>query len=111
MSLNLRLVAVVVALLAVIIGGIAVISTRVAHVEIRKVVTTAEVRAQLKPGQTLRGYYENFATRQPDSNIAIFDASRRLVGATVPLYRVTVDPSDFDMDRITDHDSLIYLSG
>jgi len=27
------------------------------------------------------------------------------------LYRVTVDPSDFDMDRITDHDSLIYLSG
>jgi hypothetical protein len=26
------------------------------------------------------------------------------------LYRVTVDPSDFNMDRITDHDTLIYLS-
>jgi hypothetical protein len=26
------------------------------------------------------------------------------------LYCVTVDPSDFNMDRITDHDTLIYLS-
>jgi hypothetical protein len=27
------------------------------------------------------------------------------------LYCVTVDPSDLDMDIITDHDTLIYLSG
>jgi hypothetical protein len=26
------------------------------------------------------------------------------------LYCVTVDPSDFNMDRITDHDTLVYLS-
>jgi hypothetical protein len=26
------------------------------------------------------------------------------------LYRITVDPSDFDVDRITDHNTLIYLS-
>jgi hypothetical protein len=27
------------------------------------------------------------------------------------LYSVTINTSDFDMDRITDHDTLIYLSG
>ena len=78
-------------MLAVIIGGIAVVSTRVAHLEIRKVIVSAEWRAQLKPAETLRGYYEGFVARQPDVNIAVFDANRRLVGTMIPMSRFTLD--------------------
>jgi signal transduction histidine kinase len=92
LSLNLRLVALVVALLAAVIGGIAVISTRVAHVEIRKVVTTSELlHARLPPGQTLRDFFERMKAREPGESLAVFDADLRLVAATLPLTRAVVD--------------------
>src|SRR6185436_9714925 len=56
-----------------------------------KVVTTADLRAQLKPGETLRGYYDAFVARQPDVNIAIFDANRRLVGTMTPMSHFILD--------------------
>lgn len=90
MSLNLRLVALVVALLAIVIGGIAVISTRVAHVEIRKIVTTSELHARMRPGQTLRDVFELERARTQEP-VALFDAKHRLVATTMPLAHAAID--------------------
>src|SRR5437870_2172187 len=92
LSLNLRLIALVVALLAVTIGGIAVISTRVAHVEIRKF-DLRERRVVLQPGQTLQSVFAIAAKREAPSNVAVFDANRRLIAATLHASRIDLDPS------------------
>jgi signal transduction histidine kinase len=91
LSLNLRLIAMVVALLALTIGGIAVISTRVVHREIRKF----EVDVRVPLGSPLRDYYRKQGSwtgvaptlaafaRERHSEAVLFDAQRRVVAATI----------------------------
>ena len=90
MSLNLRLIALVVALLAVTIGGIAVISTRVAHVEIRKI-EIQERRLMLRQGESLQAFFERVRAHEAPSDVVMFDGSRRLVASTMRNARVSLD--------------------
>ena len=81
----------VVALLALTIGGIAVISTRVVHQEIRKF----EVDVRVPMGSPLRDYYRKQGSwtgvaptlaafaRERHSEAVLFDAQRRVVAATI----------------------------
>ena len=81
----------VVTLLALTIGGIAVISTRVVHQEIRKF----EVDVRVPMGSSLRDYYRKQGSwsgvapalaafaRERRSEAVLFDAQRRLVAATI----------------------------
>ncbi|HEY6138021.1 MAG TPA: ATP-binding protein [Thermoanaerobaculia bacterium] len=79
MSLNVRLILMVVALLAVTIGGIAVISTRVVHREIRKLEVDVRVPARAAPATpaTLTAF-----AREHHADGVLFDAQRHLVAAT-----------------------------
>jgi len=94
--------AMVVALLALTIGGIAVFSTRVVHEEIRKF--EVDVRAPASsPAQTLRRYYAAHRSwagvapalaavaRSLHGEGALFDARRRLVAATMRGARMEPD--------------------
>jgi two-component system sensor histidine kinase BaeS len=81
----------VVALLALTIGGIAVISTRVVHQEIRKY----EVDVRVPMGSPLRDYYRKQGSwtgvaptlaalaRERHSEAVLIDAQRRVVAATI----------------------------
>jgi len=79
LSLNVRLILMVVALLAVTIGGIAVISTRVVHEEFRKFEVDVHVPARAAPATPAD--LAAFA-RERHADAVLFDAQRRLVAAT-----------------------------
>ena len=92
----------VVALLALTIGGIAVFSTRVVHAEIRKFEVDVRMPRPL-PAQTLRRYYAAHRSwdgvapalasiaRSMHGDGALFDAQRRLVAATMRGARMEPD--------------------
>jgi len=94
-----RLIAMVAALLAVTIGSVAVISTRVAHYEIRKfdveVHSGRAPRAPLAIGQYYRTHGSwagvqpviEQAARTGESDIIVFDAQRRLAGTSNAVLR------------------------
>src|SRR5258706_621883 len=98
-TLRSRLIAMVAALLAVTIGSVAVISTRVAHYEIRKF--DLEVQAGRAPHApvAIGQYYRNHgswagvqpvidqAARSGESDVILFDGQRRLVGTSNVLLR------------------------
>jgi signal transduction histidine kinase len=101
-----RLIAMVAALLAVIIGSLAIISTRVAHYEIRKF--EVEVHAGRRPlmPNAISDYYrkhrswdgvapavEAFA-RAAASDVALFDEHNRLVAASNELRSATLALAD-----------------
>jgi signal transduction histidine kinase len=94
MSLRARLIAMVAALIAVTIGGVAVISTRVAHFEIRKI--DVDVHSERKP--VASGGIEDFyrmhrtwagvepvvqrAARESGSELVLFDGTNKLLSAS-----------------------------
>jgi signal transduction histidine kinase len=98
-TLRSRLIAMVAALLAVTIGSVAIISTRVAHYEIRKfdleVHAGRAPRAPLAIGQYYRTHGSwagvqpviDQASRTGDSDVIVFDGQRRLAGTSNPLLR------------------------
>ena len=91
----------VAALLAVTIGGIAVISTRVVHQEIRKF----EVDVRVPMASPLRDYYRKHGSwagvaatlaafaRERNSEAVLFDAQRRVVAATIRPTRMELSAS------------------
>src|SRR3954471_8124933 len=98
-TLRSRLIAMVAALLAVTIGSVTIISTRVAHYEIRKFdVEVHSGRAPRAPS-TIGQYYRahgswagvqpviDQAARSGESDIIVFDAQRRLVGTSNAVLR------------------------
>jgi signal transduction histidine kinase len=102
----------VVALLALTIGGIAVFSTRVVHAEIRKI-EGRNPAAERLPAAVLRAYYELHGSwsdvtplltraRPPRSDAVLLDARHRVVARTmiarrmeVSGDRLTIDSGDF----------------
>jgi signal transduction histidine kinase len=94
-----RLIAMVAALLAVTIGSVAVISTRVAHYEIRKFDVELHAgrapRAPLAIGQFYRMHGSwagvqpviDQAARSGGDDVIVFDGQRQLVGTSNPLLR------------------------
>jgi signal transduction histidine kinase len=93
-TLRARLIAMVAALLAVILGGIAVVSLRVAHYEIRKFqIAASEPRSPLS-ADALREHYRargNWSGVQPlidrmaraaRSEVLLFDGQRKLVASS-----------------------------
>ncbi|MEO6259693.1 MAG: hypothetical protein ABIP63_05055, partial [Thermoanaerobaculia bacterium] len=107
-SLRGRLIALVIALLAIVIGGIAVVSTGVVHYEIRKLeVHRTLVGEKLDAGAAVREYFQlhrswtgvqpslEQAARSAGSDVALFDGQRRLV-ATAPR---TFRPSRIEVTR------------
>ena len=97
----------VAALLAVTIGGIGVISTRVAHYEIRKIEVEDRTVRLAQPAEALRDFYRSKGSwegvqpildkmsKQIDSDVVLFDAERRMVAASPATFR----PSRLDMSR------------
>ena len=90
-----RLIAMVAALLAVTIGSVAVISTRVAHYEIRKIEVEDRIgQRPLAATETLRDYYRAHRTwagvdpvleqvgRAAGADVFLFDDRRQLVAAS-----------------------------
>jgi signal transduction histidine kinase len=92
LSLNVRLILMVVALLAVTIGGIAVISTRLVHQEIRKLEVDVRVPAAATPphdAATLAAF-----ARERHVDAVLFDAQRHLVAATIHPTRMELSGED-----------------
>jgi signal transduction histidine kinase len=102
-TLRSRLIAMVAALLAVTIGSVAVISTRVAHYEIRKF--DIEVHAGRRPiaPNAIAEYYRahrswtgvqpavETAARATGSDVALFDEHKRLAAISSALRGATLD--------------------
>jgi signal transduction histidine kinase len=98
-TLRSRLIAMVAALLAVTIGSVAIISTRVAHYEIRKfdveVHAARAPRAPLAIGQYYRAHGSwagvqpviEQAARSGESDVVVFDGQRKLVGTSNAVLR------------------------
>ena len=98
-TLRSRLIAMVAALLAVTIGSVAIISTRVAHYEIRKfdleVHAGRAPRAPLAIGQYYRAHGSwagvqpviEQAARSGESDVVVFDGQRKLVGTSNAVLR------------------------
>jgi len=98
-TLRSRLIAMVAALLAVIIGSVAIISTRVAHYEIRKfdleVHAGRAPRAPVAIGQYYRAHGSwagvqpviDQATRSGESDVIVFDGQRKFVGTSNAILR------------------------
>jgi signal transduction histidine kinase len=100
-----RLIAMVAALLAVVIGSVAIISTRVAHYEIRKF--DVQVSAGTRPAMPnrLADYYRQHQSwsgvepavdamaRTAGSDIALFDRDNRVAATSAALRGATLDLS------------------
>jgi signal transduction histidine kinase len=117
LSLNLRLIALVAALLAVTIGSIAVVSTRLVHYEVRKLEMDLHHGPPLPSGDSLRNFYLSHRSwngvqpvldavaRSAGANVVLFDGSRRFVAASPPSFRPL--RSDLTADGTLTYDTAI----
>jgi two-component system sensor histidine kinase BaeS len=97
-----RLIALVAALLALVIGGVAVVSTRVVHHEIRRIEVEAvtggkwgQWAAPLREHYTNRGSWDvvqpvlDRVAKESGSGVLLFDGARQLVAVSPPAIRGT----------------------
>ena len=102
-TLRSRLIAMVAALLAVTIGSVAIISTRVAHYEIRKFEVEVRAGRRPPPANAIADYYRahrswtgvepavEAVARAAGSDVALFDQQHHLAATSKALRGATLD--------------------
>jgi len=111
------LIALVAAMLALTIGSIAVVSTRLVHYEVRKFEMDIRQGPPIPSGESLHDFYRSRGSwsgvqpaldalaRSAKANVVLFDRDRRFVAASPPSFRPS--RSDFTADGTLTYDTAI----